>query len=297
MESGFEADPVPMGRMTKADLGPSMNIEDLVSDELPPLDPRESTEDRVLARVGDLTLRSHHIVDRLLERDPAQIQAIVELLLLDERVAQLAAEYQVEVPASEVSLAAKRDWARTKRILMRDGVPENRLGEQLEIRHGLNIAQYKKRSERQAWRRLLRAYTLRYFLRVRGSVRLLYYVSGDKDKAIEARGKVAQGADLRVLALKESTAESAAKGGELPRLPLDFGHPAVDLAIGLAQGEVSAVREIESASGRESYAFIQVLDIVAPDLRSFALQRGEISLELDRHPVEGAELEILLSGR
>lgn len=297
VETGLDSEPVPMSRETKADLGPAFQIEDLAGEGLSPLDPRDSREDRVLATAGTLTLRAHHLVDRLIERDPAQVQSLIELLLLDERVRQLAAEYEVEVPASDVRLAVRRDWARTKRILMRDGVPEDRLEEQLRLKHGLTIAQYRKRSERQAWRRLLRAYTLRYFLRRRGSIRLLYYLNEDRDQTIEARGKVAHGADLRVLARKESKAASAARGGELPRYPLDFRHPALDLAKGLHTGDVSRVRELDAPSGRKSYAFVQVLDIVAPDRRSFAEQRGEISFELDRRPVQGSELEILLSGR
>ncbi|MEZ5989979.1 MAG: hypothetical protein R3F30_12800 [Planctomycetota bacterium] len=277
-------------------VGPPVELGSLYSAGLPDLDPRLSEGDTVLARIGDLEVRKHHVLDRMLEQDPAQVQALLELIVLDERIRELAARYGVEVPATDLRLEVARDWARLVRRMEQDGVPKDRIEEQLELRHGLDKARYLDRSRRMHWRRLLRSYTLRYWLRRSGSVTLRFFAAASEDEALAVRGQAQQGADLEALCRQSSIDPSGPRGGLLPPLPPGFAHPGVALAEGLAPDGLSAVRAVRLVDGREAWGFVQVIERREPDRRPFAEQAATIRAGLERRPVEGEELQILLSG-
>lgn len=253
--------------------------------------------DSVLAALGDLDIHKRHVFDRLQEVDPQRIRETIELLLLDARVRQRSEELGVEVPETDLRLAVRREWARVERAFRRRAGGARDVDDYVRRNYAMEPAAFRGRIRLLAWRRLMRAYTLRYLARRRGGVLLAYFQHARRPLAEQCRTQIAQGADFHVLARERSLDVSAVNGGRLPLLPLDFDHPAVRSAGDLEAGALSPVRPVGPSRSPTGWGFVRVLERRSPDRRPFRLQLPEIRRELERRPVDSSELALFLTGR
>ena len=274
-----------------------LSFKQLATPQLASLVLSPDTADDVMARVSGVEIRKHHIVDRLAEIEPAQVYRVLELLILDQRVKELAQEHAVFVPDEELRLAEGRDWAGLRRLFRKRRDKDENLERYLLRNHAMDIKQYRERSKKLAWRRLLRAYTIRYVHKRRGSLELLYLVSEDRDTAQACRNRVRRGADFATLCRHYSIDPSRKVGGKLPMIPNDFDHPAAALAKGVEKDDCSRVRKIEYMRGKSAYAFVQVVSRTEADDRAFKDVWREIRDGLAVEGISPRELQILVSGR
>ncbi|MAE75719.1 MAG: hypothetical protein CMJ85_02485 [Planctomycetes bacterium] len=245
--------------------------------------------DSVLASVSSVRVRKHHVFDRLLEIDPQRARELTELLVLDARVKVVAEKLDVQVPDSDLRLAVKREWARVERVFRQRSGGASTIDAWIERNYAMSRDAFLARVELLAWRRLLRSFTVRYQMRRRGGVAVQLFTAASAKAGLQYRGRIVEGADFATLARKHSVDRSAAVGGRLPLLPNGFDHPGVTLADEVAVGSLSQVRAIG-----ERWGFVRVMDRRVPDTRPFAEAADEIRRELQRRPVESAELAVFI---
>ncbi|PIE22717.1 MAG: hypothetical protein CSA62_11025 [Planctomycetota bacterium] len=252
--------------------------------------PEPGREETVL-RYGERRITRGDLFERLREREPAKAQELIELALLDARVHEIAEREKVFVPKGELRLALGRELARMRRAYQRRPEGAVDFDDFLMRSYGLDEAGARKRAELLAYRRLLRAYTVRFWLRQRGQVGLQLFVAADAEAAARAREQISLGADFAALAQKNSRDQSARGGGRLPQLPLGLGHPLEKLAQGVPVGGLSKI----AAYGKAGPAFVRVLSRRAPDRRSFAEMAEDLRSELARQPIAAHELALFLA--
>ncbi|MFQ5504669.1 MAG: peptidylprolyl isomerase, partial [Planctomycetota bacterium] len=261
-----------------------------------PLDERllelSTGNDAVLARVAGAAIQKRHVYDRLVELEPIRVAQALELLTLDARLRVLARRAGVFVPPDHLDFELKRLWAKIRRKHAQS--PGNLdFATYVEKRHGMEPTALRQTLRRLTARRLLRSYTLRCWLRQRGSRELHYFECDDRQTAELCRRQIAEGADFELVARQSSRHRSASRGGRLPPVPLDA--EAFRRFQGLEPGELSKVTVIEGPAGARSFGFARLLRRTEPDRRPFAEQAAEIRKDLDRRPVQAFEFALLRS--
>lgn len=251
----------------------------------PPFDGDEG--DVVVARQGDFALHKRHIYDRLLEIDPRTLAEIEESLLLDAKVRRVARTLGVSVQEGELDFEVAREWARIERAYGKDarGLPS--LDAYVSRLYGMDEAGFRAHVRRLAWRRKMRAYTIRYAQRMRGTILLQRFVAASRAQAERARRAIFAGGDFAQVATRSSRGTRARQGGRLPRLILGMEHPALALAEGVEVGGLSEIRASE-----ESFAFVRVVERTAPRALPFEACQIELRRELERRPIAREELVV-----
>ena len=250
----------------------------------------EPGADETVVRYGERAITRGDLFERLREREPAKAQELIELALLDARVHELAERDGVFVPKGELRLSLGRELARVRRAYTRrpDGAVD--FDQFLMRSYGLDEAGFRKRAELLAYRRLMRSYAVRYWLRQRGHVELQLFVGADRGEAERAREEVRLGADFAAVARRSSQHGSARRGGRLPQVPQGIGHPIEKLAEGVAEGGLSPV----TAYGDAGPAFVRLLSRRAPDRRSYAEMAEDLRAELAQRPVAAHEVALFM---
>jgi hypothetical protein len=263
-------------------------------DALLPSDRSSSGE--TIARYGELEIRRADLFDRLREREPGKAQELLELVLLDARVHELAQREAIELPAGELDLAVRRELARVRRGFDKRPGAAPDFESFLARNYGLSRSEFEQRARLLAYRRLMRSYAVRYWLRQRGSVELELFVAATREAAEAAREQVRLGAEFGAVARRSSIHASAARGGRLPPLPPDVEHPALALAGSARPGSLSPLERYAEGDEPVGFAFVRVLGREAPDPRSFAEQREEIRKGLAARPIGLHEIALFVSG-
>ncbi len=256
---------------------------------------RDGTDD-VLDRIDGHAIRKAFLLDRMRLEEPWRVQQALELARLDLAVYREAKRFGIRVPDDALRLAVLRELARSRRAYAKGGGQPSGYSRYLESNYGMDEERFQDRVRFLAWRKLLRAFTVRYFSRRRGSLTLRYFVAADRDAAERARRDVRNGADFAALAKGRSQDPSAPGGGLLASIDPESGHPAVKLAGTLPRGSSSAVARIAGAKGPR-YAFVRVEERLAADERPFEQQLDEIRAELARRPISAGELARFVAGR
>jgi len=250
--------------------------------------------DDTIAQVADTEIKKSQVFDELLELMPVQVRSAIDLLILDAELAPLAKRYRIHVPASDLDFALRRQWSRVQRNFEHDRDPGQSFAAWVEARHGKTVDALRAELERRNARTLLRGYTLRYYLRRRGSISLAYFQSDVKSVADDCRARAAGGADLEQLIVAKSKHESRRRRGLLPPLPLDHESPVVVALRSAKVGDLSPVIAIDRKGGGRSFAFARVMARTEPDKRPYADVVDELRADLARRPVQ--PYEFLLFG-
>ncbi len=253
--------------------------------------------DAVVARVAGLEIRKHHVFDRLQEVDPQRTREILEVVLLDARVRERSRVLGVAVPETDLDLAVRREWSRVERGFHQRPDGAASLQDYVRRNYAMSTDAFRARVRLLAWRRLMRAYTLRYEVSRRGRLRLLWLFNEDESVVRSCHDRIAAGADFSVLAREHGSDRTRRVGGRLPELPLGYPHPAVRLSKTLAVGQLSEVHSVQAPDGRKGFAFVRLRERNAPDRRPFTEQVRQLRRGLDRRPVDAAEIAMFLQAR
>lgn len=248
-------------------------------------------DDRELARVGTQVVRKSQVFDRLVDRDPALAQALVDLCVLDLVVADAARRFSIDVRAEELEVHLRAEEAVLRLEAKAEG-DDAAFAAFLGDRLGLTLAEYHARLRREVERVLWRSYTIRYLALREDRVRVRFLVHEDQKVLADVAERMARGADFAALARRLSQDASAADGGALPPFSRGFAHPIARVAFELAAGELSAPVPID-ARGR--FALVWCVERLPARDVPFDAVREAIVAELETRPVTPFEQDAFVA--
>ncbi|MEZ5962747.1 MAG: peptidylprolyl isomerase [Planctomycetota bacterium] len=256
------------------------------ADELGPaiLRPSPAAVDAELARVGDRAVWKRHAYDRLLETNPQQARELVDSLVLDLLIADLAEAYGVVVSAGDVDKKLLEEEAQLRERIATEFQGQMDYDRYLLQQFGMDGAEYARWRRLTLARTLYRQYVIRYHAMRGDRVQVRYIVTSDRGVLEEVRKQVKEGASFSRLALRHSEDESRKDGGLLPPFGPGLEHPIADVALGLAAGELSEVVERE-VDGQKRCYLVSCLRRLPADKRSFAEVRAEIDEDIKARPL------------
>mgnify|MGYP001473469652 CR=1 FL=1 len=242
-----------------------------------------------LFEVEGTAIHKRHVYDRMLEVDPQRVRDVEEALFLDVRIVELVRRFQIAAPQDEVDIAVRRDIARMERAheRMGDGVA---FDQHVLESYGMPLEALRAHLAMLAWRRITRSYVIRYAARRQGVLLLERFLAKTAEEAEDARRAILEGGDFARIAEARSIGSRARFGGRLPPLPHGTDHPSASLAADVGVGEVGPVRATVLEDESPGFGFVRVVERREPLLRPFAELRAELRRELERRPVERAEL-------
>ena len=115
----------------------------------------------------------------------------------------------------------------------------------------------------------------------------------EKEKAEEIRKKLLDGANFEVLARKNSLDRSAAEGGILAPIPLDFRHPLFPLVEKAASAKPGSVLDVEEVSlpKEKLYRIVKVFNALEPISGSYREEVAAVEKSLAENPVDLAAIQ------
>jgi parvulin-like peptidyl-prolyl isomerase len=271
----------PAVRLDTAPTAPAAPADDLLPDILRPA---SGSADAEVARIGERTVWKRHVYDRLLETNPQQARDLVDNLVLDLLVADLAETYGVRVTAAEIDAKLAEEETQMRERLAAEWKGELDFDRYLVQQFGMDHAEYRRWRRLTLARTLYRQYVIRYHAMRSERVQVRYIVSSDRAVLEDARKQIKDGASFARLALRHSEDESRKDGGLLPPFGPGLQHPVADMALGLEPGDLSEVLERE-VDGQRRYYLVSCLRRIPADVRPFAEVRSEIDEDIKGRPL------------
>jgi len=270
----------PPIRLDTAEAAPGAAADDLGPDILRPA---PESSDAEVARVGARVVSKRHLYDRLLETNPQQARELVDSIVLDLLIADLAETYGVVVTAADLDprLAEEEKQLRERLAAEFDHMDYDRY---LMQQFGMDGAEYARWRRLTLARTLYRQYVIRYHAMQGERVQVRYIVTSDRALLEEVRKQVQDGASFGRLALRHSQDESRKDGGLLPPFGPGLDHPITDVALRLAAGDLSEVIERE-VGGQKRFYLVSCLRRLPADVRPFAAVRADIDEDIKARPL------------
>lgn len=267
----------PPVRLTAADVG---------DDDLAPaiLRPRATSQDGEVARVGERAVFKRDVYDRMLETNPQQARDLVDNLVLDLLVADLAERYGIRVAPADIDQKLAEEEKQLRERVATEWKGELDYDRYLLQQFGMDAAEYARWRRLTLARTLYRQYAIRYHAMRGERVQVRYIVCSDRALLEDIRRQVKDGASFARLALRHSEDESRKDGGLLPPFGAGLKHPIADLALTLPEGALSEVIEREADSQRRFY-LVTCLRRIPADGRSFAELRQELDEDIKARPL------------
>jgi parvulin-like peptidyl-prolyl isomerase len=270
----------PPVRLTDAAAAPS------AKDDLAPaiLRPSSASLDGEVARVGEWSLTKRHVYDRLLETNPQQARDLVDNLVLDLLVADLAERYAIRVDAADIDQKLTDEDKQLRERVATEWKGQLDYDRYLLQQFGMDAAEYARWRRLTLARTLYRQYAIRYQAMLGERVQVRYIVGADRAVLEDVRKQVKDGASFARLALRYSEDESRKDGGLLPPFGSGLKHPIADLALTLPSGELSEVVE-RDVDGQRRYYLVSCLRRIPADTRTFAEARAELDEDIKARPL------------
>ncbi len=255
-------------------------------DDLAPaiLRPSDGSVDAEIARVGARVVMKRHLYDRLLETNPQQARDLVDNLVLDLLVADLAERYGITVTAAEIDGKLQEEEKQLRERLAVEWKGQLDFDRYLMQQFGMDSAEYARWRRLTLARTLYRQYVIRYHAMLEERVQVRYIVTSDRTVLDEARAQIKEGASFSRLALRHSEDESRKDGGLLPPFGAGLEHPIADVALKLAAGDLSDVIE-RQAEGQRRFYLVSCLRRLPAETRAFAEARKEIEEDIKARPL------------
>ena len=247
--------------------------------------------DRLLE--GPIPLKAHQVADLLQDVDPPRFRQLRHLLVLDARIRAFAVAHKIFVPASDLRLATRREWAGIRRSFTRSGQKDFEAF--CLTSFGLSPKVLRSKLQLREARRLLRSYALRFRLHRVGAMTLDFVWARDRAALERFHRRIRSGASFEPLLKRLFLEDPSARGGHLPPLPLDGGHAALGLARSWKGEGPMPPRPMKGPGGEAGFAWLRIRERIAPDPRPFAQMWPDLQKDLARNPVGAGELELFLS--
>lgn len=243
-----------------------------------------AAEDNEVARVGDRAVHKRHAYDRLLETNPQQARDLVDNMVLDLLVADLADRFDIRVNVADVAEKLADEERELRQRLQVEWKGQIDYDRYLLQQFGMDTAEYARWRRLTLARTLYRQYVIRYHAMLSERVQVRCIVASDRKLVEELRQQVADGASFSRLALRHSEDESRKEGGLLPAFGRGTKHPAADVAFTLAEGQVSEVFE-RQVDGQTRYYLLSCLRRLPARAEPFAAVRAEVDEDIKARPL------------
>jgi hypothetical protein len=248
------------------------------------LRPDQASADAEIARVGERAVSKRHLYDRLLETNPQQARDLVDNLVLDLLVADLAERYAIAVDAADIAAKLAEEEKQLRDRLAAEWKGQLDFDRYLLQQFGMDAAEYAKWRRLTLARTLYRQYVIRFHAMQSDRVQVRYIVTSDRAVLDDVRAQVKDGASFSRLALRHSEDESRKDGGLLPPFGPGLDHPIAAAAMTMAPGDLSEVIERE-VDGQRRYYLVSCLRRIPAESRPFAAVRGEIEEDIKARPL------------
>lgn len=240
--------------------------------------------DGEIARVGERAIHKRHLYDRLLETNPQQARDLVDNLVLDLLVADLADRYAIRIDVADVAEKLADEERELRQRLQVEWKGQLDYDRYLLQQFGMDAAEYARWRRLTLARTLYRQYVIRYHAMLTDRVQVRCIATSDAKLLAELRQQVSDGASFSRLALRHSEDESRKEGGLLPPFGPGTRHPAAEVAFKLAEGEVSEVFE-RSTDGQTRFYLLLCLRRIPARAEPFAALRAEIDEDIKARPL------------
>jgi parvulin-like peptidyl-prolyl isomerase len=247
--------------------------------------------DDVVVTVGDLQLRRSDIFRQLDLAAPARSAEVIRQMVLTTAAALDAQREGIDVAGDVLDKEVDSAIAEQKASFATEVDEKMPLEEYLRVRHGMSPEQHRAEVRRMVLASLLLERAVRLDQLRSGYEMVQLIVVEDEALAKDIAGQLAEGASFSVLAKRHSIHPSAARGGELPAMPLASDAPLLKGADALQPGGVLGP-EMLALNGKTLWRIVRLADRAAPSAAPWAELREGIEAELAARPLEADELTV-----
>ncbi len=253
--------------------------------------PAENTVDEEVARVGDRVLRKSHIYDRLLSASPETSLEVVDLLILDILVAEIALLHEIRVDPERVELLAQSEEDQVRQQVEIEFGGKVEFGSYVASTFQISLEEYRRLMRLRVAQQLYHGYAIRYPAMLEDRVQVRFLANKDSEVLKDVIERVTRGADFATLARRYSEDERTRRnGGLLAPFGAEFPHPIAEPAMKLQKGELSPVIQAD-VGGSPRYYLVYCLERFEKREAKFEEMREELDEDLVRHPVQRLERE------
>ncbi len=250
--------------------------------------PRAPSDDKVLAKVGDIVIRKSHVYDHLLEIELKQARNLVDQLVMDAVVASHAEQHGITVDSQAIDALVESEEKKMRTQVQRDWGGrlsfEKFLSSQFDLTPEDNRRYWRLGLARERYR----AYVIRYMAMLEDRVEVRFLVNSDRKIVEESAELVREGADFATLAMRHSEDETRRDGGMMPPFGRDFTHPIAKVSFELEPGALSEIFAFK-AQGVDRFCVVYCLRKMPSREADFASVRAEIVEGLEQRPLAGFE--------
>lgn len=234
--------------------------------------------------MGERAVWKRHIYDRLLETNPQQARELVDSVVLDLLIADLAETYGIVVTGDDVDPKLAEEEKELRARIAAEWQGQLDYDRYLLQQFGMDGAEYARWRRLTLARTLYRQYVIRYHALQGDRVQVRYIVTSDREVLEDVRRQVKEGASFSRLALRHSQDDNRKDGGLLPPFGPGLKHPVADVALGLGVGDLSEVFERE-VDGQKRFYLVSCLRRLPADPRPFAAVRAELDEDIKARPL------------
>lgn len=253
--------------------------------------PDENTSDDVVATIAGRVLRKSHIYDRLLLVSPDASLEVVDLLVLDILVAEMAMAHDIRVDPAKVDGFAKAEEDRLQETIDVEFDGKLSFEEFVRSTFEMSVEEHRQLKRRQAARLFYLGYAIRYPAMLEDRVQVRFMANKDRQVLQDVVDRVSRGADFATLARRYSEDETTRRdGGLLTPFGAGFPHPITEPALRLQEGELSPIIEADVGSSVRYYLVYCLKRFDKRDV-TFEEVREELDRDLVQHPVTRLEIE------
>ena len=253
--------------------------------------PAKNTTDEEVARVGDRVLRKSHIYDRLLSASPDASLEVVDLLILDILVAEMALVHEIRVDPERVELLAQSEEDQVRQQVEIEFGGKVEFGSYVASTFQISLEEYRRLMRLRVAQQLYHGYAIRYPAMLEDRVQVRFLANKDSEVLKDVIERVTRGADFATLARRYSEDETTRRdGGLLAPFGAEFPHPIAEPAMKLREGELSPVIQAD-VGGNPRFYLVYCLQRFEKREASFEEVREELDEDLVRQPVQRMERE------
>jgi parvulin-like peptidyl-prolyl isomerase len=245
----------------------------------------------VVVTVGDLQLRRSDIFRQLDLATPARSAEVIRQMVLTTAAALDAQREGIDVAGDVLDKEVDSAIAEQKASFATEVDEKMPLEEYLRLRHGMSPEQHHAEVRRMVLASLLLERAVRLDQLRSGYEMVQLIVVEDEALAKDIAGQLAEGASFSVLAKRHSIHPSAARGGELPAMPLASDAPLLKGADALEPGGVLGPEPLV-LNGKTLWRIVRLADRAKPSTAPWAELREGIEADLALRPLEADELSV-----
>jgi hypothetical protein len=253
--------------------------------------PPEDSVDEEVARVGDRVLRKSHIYDRLLSASPEASLEVVDLLILDILVAEMALAHGIRVDPDRVELLAQAEEDALREHVAEQFGGQIEFGEYVRTTFQMSAEEHSRLLRLRMAQLLYYGYAIRFSAMLEDRVQVRFLAHKDRAEVEDLVDRLSKGADFATLARLHSEDERTRRdGGLLPPFGVAGPEPIAEPAMKLQEGELSPIIEAD-AGGVPHYYLVYCLKRIERRQVTFEEVREELDEDLTRQPVTRLERE------